>query len=340
MKNIIFALLIISLIFTSGCILFPENCDGHYFGEEWQDGSQWCFCDETGIVCDKTIDVIPPTQKMDFYIGDCDGSVDPYNESKLGIQEVNWINDFTLEIIADVSVNCAEEIQSGDYEKEASKITLKYLVPDCFEHGDGCAECLCGHRIIFTFFNVENKEYEFELKRINLSIENKSVKIIEILDAPEEFEGTEVIVEGTYGGSNVMGGEFQYPKELDCNWDIMGLMTMSYNSVIYDETGCLVFGNDVEVLENFIMINSTPENDPCNEYDTWELCESHPECEGFYADSPCEPNTICPDAISFQCVSRNSSTNDEDQMTVGNEIKLKGTVMTNLVFEEKKPYLN
>ena len=339
MKYWILIPLIFSLIFASGCI-FPENCNGHYFGEEWQDGGRWCFCDETGIVCDRTLDVSPPTQQMDFEVGECDGSVDPYNESKLGIQEVNWINEFTLEVIADVSVNCAEEILSGNFEKEGSKITLKYYVPDCFEHGDGCAECLCGHRIICTFFNIENAEYEFELEEVNVSRtenDDRITKIIEILDNPEEFEGKEIIIEGTYAGSNSMGGEFQYPESLDCNWSKMGICSKSFNDVIYDKTGCLVFGSDIEILENFIRITSTPANDPCNNYDTWELCTSHPECEGFYADSPCEPNTICPDAISFQCVSKNDGAN---ALAVGNEIKIKGTVMTNLVLEEKKPYLN
>ncbi len=106
-----------------------------------------------------------PTSRagLEFYASPCNMSISPYNKTNLGIKEIKWLNETTLQVKAYISINCAEDIQGGDYEIEGNQITLKYISPKCKEV---CAECMCAHELVFKLFNLEKKDYKFELKRI------------------------------------------------------------------------------------------------------------------------------------------------------------------------------
>lgn len=128
---------------------------------------------------------------VEFSSGECDQSIDPYNSEEHGIKETSWLDDTTLQVKAIVSINCAEAIESGDFEISEEKITLVYNSPKC---GEMCALCMCAHELEYKFSNVERKEYSFELKRTEeqgCKKEGESIPVI--ADPPECCTGLELI---------------------------------------------------------------------------------------------------------------------------------------------------
>ena len=87
----------------------------------------------------------------------------PFNSSDLGIKEITWINDTSLQVKAYVNINCAEKIENTDYEIIDGKIVLIYKSPRCKIF---CANCFCTHELVYNFTNLEKKDYQFELKRV------------------------------------------------------------------------------------------------------------------------------------------------------------------------------
>ncbi len=104
--------------------------------------------------------------KLEFSFKNCDESVDPYNESNLGVQEINWLDETTLLIKAYIRINCGETIENGNYEIENGRLVLKYKSPLCDEITYYCMDCNCAHELIYKFTNIEKKDYQLELKRI------------------------------------------------------------------------------------------------------------------------------------------------------------------------------
>ena len=100
---------------------------------------------------------------MEFSSGPCDPDISPCDSSELGIKQITWINETTLKVKAYVSINCAEEIKSGNYEITNDKIILICKSPRC---KDACANCLCAHELVYNFTNLKRKNYQFELKRV------------------------------------------------------------------------------------------------------------------------------------------------------------------------------
>jgi hypothetical protein len=99
--------------------------------------------------------------QFDFSAGQCDESIDPLNENNLGVQEVTWIDDSTLEVTVIIVINCAEKIRGGKYEIRDNTIILKYDSPECEE----CVFCLCANRLTYRFGGIEKKEYYFTIER-------------------------------------------------------------------------------------------------------------------------------------------------------------------------------
>ncbi len=79
------------------------------------------------------------------------------------LKKITWIDETTLKVKAYVSINYAEEIESGNYEITNDKIILIYKSPRC---KDVCAHCLCVHELVYNFTNLKRKDYQFGLKRI------------------------------------------------------------------------------------------------------------------------------------------------------------------------------
>lgn len=101
--------------------------------------------------------------KLEFSSGSCDFNLSRHPQSDLGIQEIKWLDDTTLQVKACVRINCGEKIEGGDYEMIGNKIILSYKSPLCKEL---CMDCMCDHGLTYKFTNLEKKDYQFELRRI------------------------------------------------------------------------------------------------------------------------------------------------------------------------------
>ncbi len=99
--------------------------------------------------------------RLEFSAGPCDETIDPYN-TDLGIYDVTWIDETTVVVTVYVNINCAEEIKDGGFKIYGSRIILKYTSPQC----ETCTFCLCAHKMVYKFTNLEKKDYQFELERI------------------------------------------------------------------------------------------------------------------------------------------------------------------------------
>ena len=99
--------------------------------------------------------------KLEFESGPCDAGIDPYDQASMGVKDFSWIDDKALQVTANISLNCAENIGNGGYEISGNKIILKYKSPQC----QTCASCMCSHKLTYKLINLEKKDYTFELRR-------------------------------------------------------------------------------------------------------------------------------------------------------------------------------
>ena len=89
-----------------------------------------------------------------------------FNESETGINETNWIDDTTLNVKANVLINCGEEIINGSYQLVNDTITLNYIAPEC--NPENCMDCMCGVVLFYNFTNLHKKNYTFRLVRLGV----------------------------------------------------------------------------------------------------------------------------------------------------------------------------
>ena len=103
---------------------------------------------------------------MEFSNVSCDLEfIDPYNESQLGVKNITWIDETTVNIRAYISLNCAYWIEGAGFHIHNSTISLSYFVGRQ-KHGTGIlmANCICAASLNFTLSNLEPGEYNFELE--------------------------------------------------------------------------------------------------------------------------------------------------------------------------------
>ena len=104
--------------------------------------------------------------------GDCCNpeSVDPWNESQLGIKEIIWLDNSTVFIQAYVSINCAFWIEGGGFYIHNNTITLVYYVgQEGFITEKGTefivmADCICAAGLSYTLSNLNSTDFVFELE--------------------------------------------------------------------------------------------------------------------------------------------------------------------------------
>ena len=97
-------------------------------------------------------------------------SVDPRNESQLGIKEITWLDNSTVFIQANVSINCAFWIEGGGFYVHNNTITLTYYIgQEGFKTEEGLeglvmANCICATGLSFTLSNLNSTDFVFELE--------------------------------------------------------------------------------------------------------------------------------------------------------------------------------
>lgn len=117
--------------------------------------------------------------RLDFLTDCCisGGDIDPYNQSHLGIKEINWLDNSTVNIIAYVSLNCGFWIEGGGFNIYNNTITLNYYVGMNYSiserHGTEyeyyiLANCNCASCLNFTIGNLDLNEYNFTLKKYEI----------------------------------------------------------------------------------------------------------------------------------------------------------------------------
>ncbi len=135
----------------------------------------------------------PETEsKLEFFSGLCDETIDPYNESNLGINKTLWLNNTTLEVKVYVSINCAETVIKGDYKIQDNKIILEYEKTQC----DPCTTCMCVHELIYKFTNLEKKDYQFELELEKYCTKTGTNKNLSLTEAKQIALASECVKEG------------------------------------------------------------------------------------------------------------------------------------------------
>ncbi|MGD2247196.1 MAG: hypothetical protein PVF58_02235 [Candidatus Methanofastidiosia archaeon] len=104
---------------------------------------------------------IQQKEDLEFSATLCDESIDPYDQSNLGIKNVAW-DGHTLVITGNVAVNCADEILRGYYKITDDTIVLYYEYLEC-EH---CTFCVCIRTLHYTIHNIEKKDYSIEINGV------------------------------------------------------------------------------------------------------------------------------------------------------------------------------
>ena len=77
--------------------------------------------------------------------------------------EIAWEADI-LVIKKEIFTQGGDEILGGDYEITDNKITLKYIFLPC--NSSNCLDLQIPQELIFRFSGLEQKDYEFELERV------------------------------------------------------------------------------------------------------------------------------------------------------------------------------
>lgn len=102
----------------------------------------------------------PSETSLSFFSAPCiESDADPYSKEDLGIQEINWLNDTSVEIKTRVNINCGEDIEEGYHEIDGNNVKLMYATSGC----NPCAECLCVSELNYKIDGLEKGEYNFEL---------------------------------------------------------------------------------------------------------------------------------------------------------------------------------
>jgi len=102
--------------------------------------------------------------RLEFHTGPCLG--DSASQSKLGVREVEWLNNKNLRIKAYANINCGARITNADYQLAGDTILLKYSWKySVFDiHGTQMvAYCFCAQELNYLLKNLEKKNYKFKL---------------------------------------------------------------------------------------------------------------------------------------------------------------------------------
>lgn len=95
-------------------------------------------------------------QNLEFSVKPCNKDTSRYDKEKLGIREVNWINNTTLSVKAYVSTYCGGvTISYPSYKIEGNNIVFGYTLI----RGRILTKCLCTRELEYTIYNLTKDEY-------------------------------------------------------------------------------------------------------------------------------------------------------------------------------------
>ncbi|RLF57567.1 MAG: hypothetical protein DRN27_07530 [Thermoplasmata archaeon] len=93
------------------------------------------------------------------------------------INRTIWIDNSSLNILAYVTINCADSLIEGSYRIINETLLLYYTI----QSSPFNAKCMCTHILYYNFTNLEKRDYQFRLVEIingenNTNLENNSLK--------------------------------------------------------------------------------------------------------------------------------------------------------------------
>ncbi len=98
--------------------------------------------------------------KLDFSWSECRNYVGLHEG--IGVKEVKWIDEKTVEIKTNISINCAEEIKRGSHHIIGNDLVLTYTISgNLFT----VASCNCIHELTYRISDIEKRNYEVKLQK-------------------------------------------------------------------------------------------------------------------------------------------------------------------------------
>lgn len=93
---------------------------------------------------------------LDFTSSECD--LNPYNNSELGVKNVTWKDNSTLQINTVIGIGCNLKIKEGDYVIENNNVTL--LCDIYNPTSQAFTECFCTFELTYVFYNITKQDYQ------------------------------------------------------------------------------------------------------------------------------------------------------------------------------------
>lgn len=171
-------------------------------------------------------------EELDFHSGECNRSIDPYDQALLGVQEDYWEQGKYV-IKAYASVSCAQEISAGDYSLCGDRLELYYQL-----EGEGASDCRCVHELTYEFRGMEKKNYSLFLarnisSRVNVSVDKKEYGQGENVSIEIENQLSEDILVGTESGCR--GQAFSIEKTEKGSWNSKEVVCGGCEALILQE---------------------------------------------------------------------------------------------------------
>jgi len=98
---------------------------------------------------------------LNFWTEECNDDINPYSQPSAGILNKTWEQENIFVADGYVKTFCGGAEILPDYLIEGDNLTLKYKLVI----GDTVTSCMCAHKVIYEFSNLEHKEYVVSIIR-------------------------------------------------------------------------------------------------------------------------------------------------------------------------------
>jgi hypothetical protein len=103
--------------------------------------------------------------ELKFSTAACDQNIDPYSKPAAGMLDEKWNDDVTFVAEGFVKTYCGGADITGSYMLQGNDLILKYRIAT----GEAVTSCLCAHKVIYEFTNLQRNDYDVTLVEENAS---------------------------------------------------------------------------------------------------------------------------------------------------------------------------
>ncbi|NYZ74112.1 hypothetical protein H0O00_03140 [Candidatus Micrarchaeota archaeon] len=97
--------------------------------------------------------------ELRFSTAPCDQDMDPYAKPAAGMLDDRWEDDGTFVAEGFVKTYCGGANITGSYMLQGNDLVLKYRITT----GEAVTSCLCAHKVIYEFTNLQRRDYNVTL---------------------------------------------------------------------------------------------------------------------------------------------------------------------------------